>query len=257
MPASMPPLPEGCLHARSAGFDGVLGAARIALIRDATLATLAEYHRREPDEFGPDTGRLRRSSAPRLPAPLWSALLARLADDGLVKLHGPYVHLPEHGVQLSVSEERIVQKTAPLFERAGFEGAWARDLARDAREPEPLMRTTLARMARRGDLHQVVKDLYYAGETMSRLAAIVRTLADEDGGGITAARFRDATGLGRKRAIQILEHFDRVGLLRRVGDVHKLRTDTALFTPEDARTGARRVDEPVADESAAEDRRGG
>ena len=46
---------------------------------------------------------------------------------------------------------------------------------------------------------------------------------------MTAAAFRDATGLGRKRAIQILEHFDRIGLLRRVGDVHKLRSDTQLF----------------------------
>ena len=35
--------------------------------------------------------------------------------------------------------------------------------------------------------------------------------------------------LGRKRAIQILEHFDRIGLLRRVGDLHKLRADSALL----------------------------
>jgi len=41
--------------------------------------------------------------------------------------------------------------------------------------------------------------------------------------------FRDATGLGRQRAIQILEHFDRIGLLRRVGDVHRLRQDSALL----------------------------
>ena len=46
---------------------------------------------------------------------------------------------------------------------------------------------------------------------------------------MTAARFRDATQLGRKRAIQVLEYFDRVGLLRRTGDVHKLRSDTDLF----------------------------
>ena len=47
----------------------------------------------------------------------------------------------------------------------------------------------------------------------------------------SAPDFRDATGLGRKRAIQILEHFDRVGSLRRVGDEHRLRADSALFAP--------------------------
>jgi selenocysteine-specific elongation factor len=47
---------------------------------------------------------------------------------------------------------------------------------------------------------------------------------------VTAANFRDATGLGRKRAIQILEYFDRIGLLRRVGEAHRVRSDTSLFT---------------------------
>ena len=51
-------------------------------------------------------------------------------------------------------------------------------------------------------------------------------------GEVVAAQFRDATALGRKRAIQILEYFDRIGLLRRVGDTHKLRTDSKLFTQE-------------------------
>ena len=37
------------------------------------------------------------------------------------------------------------------------------------------------------------------------------------------ATFRDASGLGRKRAIQVLEYFDRVGYTRRVGNGHLLR----------------------------------
>ncbi|HVQ05106.1 MAG TPA: SelB C-terminal domain-containing protein, partial [Burkholderiaceae bacterium] len=63
--------------------------------------------------------------------------------------------------------------------------------------------------------------------TIHRLAAIARALGAS--GDITAAGFRDATLLGRKRAIQVLEYFDRVGLLRRTGDVHRMRSDTDLF----------------------------
>ena len=139
-----------------------------------------------------------------------------------------FVHLPEHGVQLSAMEQRIAQKVAPRLAAAGAEGAWARDLAKDCGEPEPLVRATLARLARQGDLHQVVKDLYCDTATLARLAATARAL-DAAQGKVTAAAFRDATGLGRKRAIQHLEHFDRVGLLRRVGDEHRLRADSALF----------------------------
>ena len=156
-------------------------------------------------------------------------LLAGLQADGRVAVHGAFVHLPEHGVRLSAAEERIAQKVAPLLAGGGFEGVWARDLARDAREPEALLRTTLARLAQRGELHQVVKDLYYAPATIVRLAALAREVAAASDRTVSAAAFRDATQLGRKRTIQLLEYFDRVGMLRRVGDVHRLRSDTTLF----------------------------
>ena len=88
----------------------------------------------------------------------------------------------------------------------------------DSGESEPLMRTTLARLAQRGELHQVVKDLYYPQTTMATLAGVARAVGARHDGVVTAAPFRDATQLGRKRAIQVLEHFDRIGLTRRVGD---------------------------------------
>ncbi len=211
--------------------DWALGSAHAAAARSTVLAALAAYHERQPDEIGPDAARLRRLALPRLPEPLWRALLDALRGDGVLAQHGAFVHLPEHAVRLSATEERVAQKTAPLLAGAGFEGTWARDLARACGESEALMRTVLARLAQRGALHQVVKDLYYPQPTIERLAAIVRRVVGEQGtGGLSAAQFRDATGLGRKRAIQILEYFDRIGLLRRVGDVHRLRADSTLFT---------------------------
>jgi len=179
--------------------------------------------------LGPEAARLRRLAAPRLPEPLWRTLLAELQAEGAIAVRGAFAHLPEHGLRLSATDERLAQKVAPLLAAASFEGSWARDLARDTREGEALMRTTLARLAQRGELHQIVKDLYYAPGTVARLAGHARSVATAANGEVTAARFRDATGLGRKRAIQILEYFDRVGLLRRVGDAHRLRSDTAIF----------------------------
>ena len=206
-----------------------LGDEAAAALTARLLAALADFHARAPDELGPDAARLRRLVAPRMAEPLWQQLLAGLRVNGRLMQRGAFVHLPEHGVQLSAVEQRIAQKIAPRLAAAGAEGAWARDLARDCAEPEPLMRAALARLAQQGELHQVVKDLYCDTATLARLAAIARVLGGEQGR-VTAAAFRDATGLGRKRAIQHLEHFDRVGLLRRVGDEHRLRADSALFS---------------------------
>ena len=216
------------LAARDGEAIFALSAPHRDLHAGQALAMLARYHEQHPDELGPDSARLRRLAAPRLAEPLWRALLQQLQRNARIALRGSFVHLPEHGVRLSAVDERIAQAIAPMLAAAGYEGAWARDLARDAGESEPLLRVAVARLAQRGDLHQVVRDLVYDTATLRRLAVIARDLATANGA-VTAAAFRDATALGRKRAIQILEYFDRAGLLRRVGDEHRLRTDSRLF----------------------------
>ena len=70
----------------------------------------------------------------------------------------------------------------------------------------------------RGEAFQVVRDLFYARATVAQMCALAVELAAGEDGRIRAADFRDRIGGGRKRAIQILEFFDRVGFTRRVGD---------------------------------------
>ncbi|MNT79765.1 Selenocysteine-specific elongation factor [compost metagenome] len=101
-----------------------------------------------------------------------------------------------------------------------------RDLARAQGEPEDAVRQLLRKLLRRGEVAQVVKDLFHHRDQVRTLAALAADLAGRPAG-LNAAVFRDATGLGRKRAIQILEFFDRVGYTRRVRDAHVLRADSA------------------------------
>jgi selenocysteine-specific elongation factor len=70
-----------------------------------------------------------------------------------------------------------------------------------------------------------VRDLFYDRACIGELAAIVTHLVQRHGA-VDAARYRDELGLGRKRTIQILEFFDRVGYTRRVRDSHVLRGDS-------------------------------
>jgi len=88
--------------------------------------------------------------------------------------------------------------------------------------PEAEVRRLLLKLSKTGELNQVVKDLFYHPQKLDELARIVATLPE-----VQAASFRDATGLGRKRAIQVLEFFDRVGYTRRVGNIHLIRPNAA------------------------------
>ncbi len=206
----------------------LISRERLAEAENAVLRALQDFHAKYPEEIGPDLQRARRLAAPSMPPQLWTQLTDYLREAGRLGRRNGFLHLPEHGVQLVAAEKALAERALPLLMQGHFDPPWVRDIAASANLPEGQVRRVLARMATGGDVYQVVKDLYYHPLVMQELASIARTLAQAEGG-IAAAAFRDATGLGRKRAIQILEFFDRIGFLRRVGDAHLLRAGTALF----------------------------
>ena len=239
--ASLQTLP----HRRLAG-DFIIGAPAWQHLRRTVLDTLAAYHQNATDEIGPDAARLRRLARLRMDDAHWRLLLDALMKEGSVAQSGAFVHLPEHGSQLAARDETLLQRLTPHLMEAGAQGAWVRDLAEHLGEPAANLRPAMARLARSGHLYQVVKDLYLDAATAARLAALVRQLALENKEPVesdsaevkrasnslpilTVAKFRDASGLGRKRAVQMLEFFDRIGLCRRVGDTHVLRLESEVF----------------------------
>jgi selenocysteine-specific elongation factor len=194
-------------------------------LRERTVTSLRDFHAQAPDEPGPDVGRLRRIALPRLPEALWRSLIDQLAHERIVMRSGPWLHLPEHVVTLSEGDQALAHKLQPLIAAGRFDPPWVRDLAAAVSEPEERVRQVLRRLVTQGVVYQVVHDLFYARERIDELAEIVTTLAQERGT-VDAARYRDAVGLGRKRAIQILEYFDRIGYTRRVRDSHVVRADS-------------------------------
>ncbi|VXC68912.1 selenocysteinyl-tRNA-specific translation factor [Burkholderia sp. 8Y] len=219
------PLPDDALFIAAAHWH-----ALAAGLTDA----LAAFHERFPDEQGPDAARLRRMAAPLAPDALWRALIDDAVARGIVARSGPWLHLPSHTVALDAAEEALAQAVLASIERGRFDPPWVRDLARAHGAGEDDMRRLLRKLARRGDVLQVVRDLFYSPTAVAELARLAADHARTRNGAasaIGAAEFRDASGLGRKRAIQVLEFFDRVGYTRFHRDLHLLRTDSRWHEP--------------------------
>jgi selenocysteine-specific elongation factor len=225
LPAGNISLPEDAVTIDAGKERFVFHPQHWSALRDRALAALLRFHDEEPDEPGPDIGRLRRMALPELPDPLWRALIAALVYERLVVRSGPWLRLPEHAVALSDEDQALIQKLQPLIAAGKFDPPWVRDLAAAAREPEDRVRDVLRKSVSQGTVYQVVRDLFYDRECISELAGIMTQLSREHGV-VDAARYRDVLGLGRKRTIQILEFFDRVGYTRRVKDSHVLRQDS-------------------------------
>ena len=190
-------------------------------LQERMLAALQQFHEHNADELGPQAGRLRRMAVPELADPVADSLIASLVADGRVVRSGPWLHLPGHDATLSTADETAATAVRKhLVDLA--EPVWVRDLAGHLGRDEGALRTLMLRLMKRGELLQIVRDLYVTPALAGRYARLVADL-DRTEGQVPAARFRDVTGLGRKRAIQVLEFLDRVGYTRRTGDTHRLR----------------------------------
>jgi selenocysteine-specific elongation factor len=157
---------------------------------------------------------------------LWRALVDDAAARGEIVKQGPWLHLPGHTVTLDAADRALAAALLPEVKAGRFDPPWVRDLAKAHGVPEQHMRVLMRKLARQGEVFQVVHDLFYHREAIRELATIAAAEAGKNAGTVAAAPFRDVTGLGRKRAIQLLEFFDRVGYTRFHRGLHMMRTDS-------------------------------
>jgi selenocysteine-specific elongation factor len=196
------------------------------VLYDVALTALHNFHVQYPDEPGVDRARLRRLAAPSVNDGLWRALVDEMLRDHAVARSDYWLHLPQHQVTLDDREQRLAAQLESIFAAARYDPPWVRDLAAKLQSPEEEIRRVLRKCAVTRLVYQIVKDLFYHRDTVQQLACELQTLYARRGV-IAAAEFRDAIGIGRKRAIQVLEFFDRLGYTRRIPQGRIVRADSS------------------------------
>ena len=210
------------------GKDPALALRKDALdaIRGGVLKSLAEFHAANPRAIGMEIADLRRQCAPKLAADAFQALLRALLEAKRVEVTGSAVRLPRHVATDNPADEKLWQQVRPPLQQAAFNGLTVTELAAAARVKEALLSDFLHRKAKTGDLVRVTADRFYLRGTLARFALVAidahKAAAD---GRFSAAQVRDRTDIGRTRAIQILECFDRLGITQRIGDLRTIRRD--------------------------------
>jgi selenocysteine-specific elongation factor len=205
-----------------------IARARHTALHESIVESLARFHRAQPQAAGEDMETLRHALAPHLATEAFQSLLRELADARRIEVGGSTARLPGHNTTSNSADEKLWQSLLPALETAGFTQLPVRDLAAQLKLKEAIVKDFLHRKAKSGEVLKVTADRFYPRATLATLAAIAQATAQARPDGLfTAAQYRDATGISRGLAINILEFLDTLGITQRIGDARKMRKDFA------------------------------
>lgn len=240
-------VPVAGLHFTIAGWEGV--SARVA-------ATLRAYHAAYPiratmpkEELRGRAGITRRSmSATGSDTRLFSAVLTRLATEGIVADHGAGVRLASHEVTLVGPVRTAADDLLSVLQATRFSPPTISEFR--ASRPSGAIAVdedVLMALVHEGEVVRVADDHVFTREARDEMARrVVAHLADR--GSITVAEARDVIGTSRKYVLPFLEYLDRERYTRRIGDARHLGSRALppgwRTAPQDA---APPRDVPVAD----------
>jgi selenocysteine-specific elongation factor len=187
-------------------------------------AALSAYHVAHPLRLGMPREELKSRLGHRLEARrragwstrVFSALVARAIEGGLVAVSGSLVRLAEHQVAFTAEQAAQVEALMAEFERDPHNTPSSKDVA--ARVGDEL----LAALIDQGRLVPLSGEVLFTAETYAATVLQIRQ-ALEQRGKLTVAEVRDMFETSRKYALALMEYLDAQGITRRIGDERVLR----------------------------------
>lgn len=219
--------PAGWCTGSAGGVSLLVRETRLTPLLEDLPGRVREWHSRQPQAPGIPVATLRRVVAadPRL----FALALGRLLADGRLERRGETLCEPGFQPRLQGEDARAWKRLETLLQDGGQKPPVLHHLAQALALPPDKLRTLLKRLAALGYVVQIADNRVMLPEAVDALARTFAQVAAARGeAGVTAAEFRDASGVGRNLAIDVLEYFDATGQTYRRGDarfVSKLRGD--------------------------------
>ncbi len=188
-------------------------------LRAAALKNLADWHARSPESAGLAEEKL--IASPRLPRAVLAVLAAELAAEGAIAREGLGIRLAGHRARLNDADSGLRDAALAMLEKDALRPPSLAQLAAGLQVEPRKLDAVLSQAARAGLLVRISKTRFFPPAVLRRFEEVARAMA-QAGGAVTAAGFRDRSGIGRNAAIEVLEYFDRIKFTRRVGDAHVL-----------------------------------
>ncbi len=199
--------------------DIAFSRARWANVTNAVVARLEAWHTANPDAAGIGDNRVLDGSKIKVTRSLAAAIAAQLVRDEVIVRGDFGVRLPHYEARLQGEDAELWATFGKTFRRGELRPFTVRELAADLGHDIRKLEGFLGRAGRLGLIARISKTRYATREMLAELAAIAEDLCRKaDDGLVMVTEFRDASGIGRNMAIEVLEYFDRQKFTRRQGE---------------------------------------
>lgn len=203
-----------------------LPARVVEQLRARALGVLQDFHTRQAQALGMPVAELVRRAAAGLPGAHVERALQHLVQRRELVQAGSLLSLPGHVDTDNPADRQLWERTRVVLEQAGPAGIDLVGLARALSVRETVLEDFLVRKARGPQLYRVAPQVWVTHRTLAGVAVAARALAQSlPEGRFSAGQFRDAIGIGRARAVQLLECLDRIGITQRHDTVRSMRAD--------------------------------
>lgn len=177
---------------------------------------VAGFHKKNPAMPGVEEKTLAAAALPGMNEEVAGYWIRHTVAQGKMEYEGSALRLPGRAQVFEGVEKEWRERILAAYRKAGLVNPPKTDHIPKDLDIKPVEAARIIRLlVRSGDLVSLAPDHTICREALEQ-AREALVLELREAGSVETGRFRDILGVGRKAAIDILEHFDRIGLTRRV-----------------------------------------
>ncbi len=227
------PLPGHVRRFTRNGREHVIDERRWNELATHVLDVVDGDHARRQDRLGPEARELQG----RVPGSADSVLVGAVIDDlcrnGALMRRGVVVHRPGRKVEPAARDRALWTRAEAAIEVASGSPPSLHPLAATLDTTPDDLRRFLERMAAFGLVVRIARNRYLTPRQVAEAESAVHDLLRENPDGVGVGDLRDALGIGRNHAVDLLEYLDHTGVTWRRGTLRfapALKGDPGRFS---------------------------
>ena len=189
---------------------------------------VAGFHQSRPELPGASLKDIQLALKPHVEAPILEEATGLLVNENRLGQRGTRFHLPSHVIHVSERDRQLWARAAARLAPDSGSPLSLHQAAEALGIDRKTLEASLKNAVKIGEMVLVAKNRYLPTSYVARLGSAAEVLAAGTAEGFfSVAEYCEQTRTGRNFAIDLLEHFDRLGFTERAGNNRRIRRPAA------------------------------